>query len=116
MVGTYLFKQLYVNTEPYKDGAGLACGVFEYLLNLGNKRPKVLGATHFHEIFENGFLKPRPELAFGHMQVRIDDDAREIENQVTFLYKLVPLMSKRKHFLTIASFRPGRSMSSYGTS
>lgn len=38
------------------DGAGLACGIFEYLLGLGDERPKVLAATHFHEIFENGFL------------------------------------------------------------
>lgn len=30
------------------DGAGLACAVMEYLLNLGNERPKVIGATHFH--------------------------------------------------------------------
>ena len=30
------------------DGAGLACAVMEYLLSLGNERPKVIGATHFH--------------------------------------------------------------------
>lgn len=30
------------------DGAGLACAVMEYLLNLGSERPKVIGATHFH--------------------------------------------------------------------
>jgi DNA mismatch repair protein MSH5 len=30
------------------DGAGLACAVMEYLLGLGNERPKVIGATHFH--------------------------------------------------------------------
>lgn len=34
------------------DGAGLACAVMEYLLNLENERPKVIGATHFHgELF-----------------------------------------------------------------
>ncbi|KAL8718148.1 MAG: hypothetical protein Q9225_004683 [Loekoesia sp. 1 TL-2023] len=69
------------------DGAGLACGVFEHLLSLGAKSPKVLGATHFHEIFENGFLQPRPYLAFGHMEVRIDMEAEAIEDQVTYLYK-----------------------------
>ncbi|MCJ1475715.1 MutS protein msh5 [Lambiella insularis] len=81
------------------DGAGLACGVFEHLLNLGPARPKVLGATHFHEIFENGFLESRPELAYGHMEVRVDDDANDVENQITYLY----------------NFRPGRSIASYGT-
>jgi DNA mismatch repair protein MSH5 len=30
------------------DGAGLACAVLEYLLDLGTERPKVIGATHFH--------------------------------------------------------------------
>ncbi|UPX10844.1 uncharacterized protein EKO05_0001482 [Ascochyta rabiei] len=30
------------------DGAGLACAVMEYLLSLGDERPKVIGATHFH--------------------------------------------------------------------
>lgn len=69
------------------DGAGLACGVFEHLLSLGDERPKVLGATHFHEIFENGFLPPRPALAFGHMEVRVDAEVEEFENQITYLYK-----------------------------
>ncbi|KAL2382241.1 hypothetical protein RJZ90_003361 [Blastomyces dermatitidis] len=68
------------------DGAGLACGLFEYLLSLGEKRPKVLAATHFHEIFENGFLPPRKELDFGYMEVQVDPAAREVENQVTYLY------------------------------
>lgn len=69
------------------DGAGLACGLFEYLLGLGNERPKVLGATHFHEIFEVGFLAPRLELAFGHMEVHIDPETADLENQITYLYK-----------------------------
>ncbi|KAF2495890.1 hypothetical protein BU16DRAFT_560749 [Lophium mytilinum] len=81
------------------DGAGLACGVLEYLLRLGRESPKVLGATHFHEIFENGFLKPRPSLAFGHMEVRVDTSASEVDDQITYLY----------------NFREGRSTSSFGT-
>jgi DNA mismatch repair protein MSH5 len=35
----------------FSDGAGLACGVLEYLLELGDDRPKVLAATHFHGVF-----------------------------------------------------------------
>lgn len=72
------------------DGAGLACGVFEHFLSLGDGRPKVLGATHFHEIFESGFLQPRPTLAFGRMEVRVHKDAEEVEDQITYLYKSVP--------------------------
>jgi DNA mismatch repair protein MSH5 len=81
------------------DGAGLACGVYEHFLNMGADRPKVLGATHFHEIFENGFLHERPELEFGHMEVRVDTAAEVQEDQITYLYNFVP----------------GRSISSFGT-
>lgn len=66
------------------DGAGLACGVFEHFLSLGDERPKVLGATHFHEIFESGFLEERVELGFGHMEVRVDDENELLDEQVTF--------------------------------
>lgn len=79
---------LFLLKLTYIDGAGLACGLFEYLLNLGNEKPKVLAATHFHEIFENGFLLPRPELQFGYMEVQMDPEAQEIEDQLTYLYKL----------------------------
>ncbi|OAL67108.1 DNA mismatch repair protein Msh5 [Trichophyton rubrum] len=85
--------------DRFKDGAGLACGLFEYLLSVGDQRPKVIAATHFHEIFENGFLKSRPELEFGHMEVQINRSAENVEDQVTYLY----------------NFRLGKSSSSFGT-
>jgi DNA mismatch repair protein MSH5 len=34
-----------------------------------------------------GLLKPRPALAFGHMEVRVDADAPEVSDQITYLYK-----------------------------
>lgn len=70
------------------DGAGLACGVFEHFLSLGKDRPKVIGATHYHELFENDFLEPRPYLEFGHMEVRLDHEAEDVENQIAYLYNL----------------------------
>ncbi|TVY50120.1 MutS protein-like protein [Lachnellula occidentalis] len=81
------------------DGAGLSCGILEFFLNLEHHRPKVLAATHFHEIFENGFLEERPELSFGHMEVRVDSDAELVEDQITYLYNYVT----------------GRNNSSFGT-
>ncbi|KZF26467.1 P-loop containing nucleoside triphosphate hydrolase protein [Xylona heveae TC161] len=69
------------------DGAGLACGIFEYLLSLGDDRPKVLAATHFYELCELGYLEPRPQLAFGHMEVHLDPEANEAEDQLAYLYK-----------------------------
>lgn len=85
-------------TETH-DGAGLAAALFEHFLQRGNDCPKVLGATHFHEIFENGFLRARPSLAFAHMQVNVDADAAAVEDQITYLYQ----------------YRQGRSTSSFGT-
>ncbi|CZS90681.1 related to MSH5-meiosis-specific protein [Rhynchosporium graminicola] len=81
------------------DGAGLCCGVLDYLISLGVHRPKVLAATHFHEIFENRYLKEQPELSFGHMEVRLDTESEAVEDQITYLYNFVP----------------GRSISSFGT-
>ncbi|KAJ5392024.1 hypothetical protein N7509_007514 [Penicillium cosmopolitanum] len=80
------------------DGIGLACGVLEYLLNMEDA-PKVIAATHFHEIFENSFLAPRPRLQLGHMEVKVSEESQEVEDQVTYLY----------------NFRSGRSSKSFGT-
>ncbi|KAL1306915.1 hypothetical protein AAFC00_005558 [Neodothiora populina] len=82
-----------------QDGAGLAAGVYRHLLNRGSESPKVLAATHFHEIFEGGFLRAGPSLAFGHLEVHIDAHAPHTDGQVTYLY----------------TYKQGRSISSYGT-
>jgi DNA mismatch repair protein MSH5 len=34
-------------------------------------------------------LRPRPALAFGHMEVRVDTEASEVSDQVVYLYKQV---------------------------
>ena len=57
------------------------------MLSLGVYRPKVLGATHFHEIFENGFLAERSSLALGYMEVRLQREPVDLEDQITYLYK-----------------------------
>ncbi|KAJ5217788.1 uncharacterized protein N7469_011413 [Penicillium citrinum] len=80
------------------DGIGLACGVFEHLLNM-NDSPKVIAATHFHEIFENNLLAPRPGLQLGHMEVKVSEEPDEAEDQIAYLY----------------NFRLGRSSKSFGT-
>ncbi|KAK6355697.1 MutS protein msh5 [Orbilia javanica] len=81
------------------DGAGLACAVAEHLLELGLEAPKTLMATHYHEIFENGFLVRHPSLSFGHMKILLDETAEKAQDQITYLYTL----------------QPGRSTSSFGT-
>ncbi|KAI1373621.1 muts domain V-domain-containing protein [Hypoxylon crocopeplum] len=81
------------------DGAGLVTAVLDHFTSLGPEKPKVLAATHFHEIFESQFLVETPELAFGHMDVRLDLDAPTMEDQVTYLFQLAQ----------------GRSISSFGS-
>ncbi|KAK6958086.1 hypothetical protein Daesc_000879 [Daldinia eschscholtzii] len=81
------------------DGAGLVTAVLDHFTSLGPERPKVLAATHFHEIFEGRYLVETPELAFGHMEIRVDFDAPTMEDQVTHLFQLAP----------------GRSVSSFGS-
>lgn len=86
------------------DGAGLAAGVLQHLLELGPECPKVLAATHFHELFELGLFEDEPNVAHAHMEVHVDrgfdSDTRASEEvEVTYLYQL----------------REGRSTLSYGT-
>ncbi|ETN41594.1 uncharacterized protein HMPREF1541_03530 [Cyphellophora europaea CBS 101466] len=86
------------------DGAGLAAGVLQHLLELGHNGPMVLFATHLHEIFELGLFIEEPGLAHVHMKVYIDERTNgksrlgEMHEQVTYMYEL----------------RAGRSMLSYG--
>lgn len=85
------------------DGAGLAAGTFLHLLSLENDCPKVLAATHFHEIFDLGLFEENPRLAFTHMEVHVERrgnrKAGDHNSEVTYLYNQ----------------RPGRSSLSYGT-
>ncbi|GAM86102.1 hypothetical protein ANO11243_041120 [Dothideomycetidae sp. 11243] len=91
-------------TESH-DGAGLAAGVFEHLLSQGPGRPKVIAATHYHEIFETGHLISNPYVSFMNMQVLLTPPASPTPSapprseEITYLYSLCP----------------GRSSSSYGT-
>ncbi|KAK9323444.1 muts domain V-domain-containing protein [Lipomyces orientalis] len=80
------------------DGAGLFGSLLEYLLSPESKRPKVLASTHYHELFENDTLHALEGLEFMHMQVLVDDDVPQIEDKITYLYRLLE----------------GRSTSSFG--
>lgn len=81
------------------DGAGLMTALLNHFLAL-DRRPKVLVATHFHEIFENGLLTENdPNLVFAHMEVRVDLESDDLDDAVAYLFNL----------------RPGRSTSSFGT-
>jgi DNA mismatch repair protein MSH5 len=81
------------------DGAGLMTALIQHFADLGPERPKLLVATHFHEVFESGVLGENDELAFAHMDVHVDFETPTRENQVTHLFKI----------------KPGRSVSSFGS-
>lgn len=52
------------------DGAGLFCGVLNHLLNRGKDCPKVLVASHFHDVFRKDLLDPHKfPITFVHMKV-----------------------------------------------
>ncbi|OAX42862.1 hypothetical protein K503DRAFT_274375 [Rhizopogon vinicolor AM-OR11-026] len=63
------------------DGAGLFCGVIKHLLNRGPQCPKVLAATHFHDVFQKDMLDPRKfPITFSHMQVLFTSSKGNILN------------------------------------
>ncbi|PNY29296.1 MutS protein [Tolypocladium capitatum] len=70
------------------DGAGLLAAVLDHFLSLGAQAPRLLVATHFHELFEAGYLGGHVGLLLGHMDVRMDWEADRVEDQITYLFKL----------------------------
>ncbi|KAL7944529.1 muts domain V domain-containing protein [Trichoderma barbatum] len=83
------------NGTTADDGAGMFTAMLDYFLSSAPESPKVLAATHFYEVFTNGYLKHLKQLALAHMDVRIDSDAVNPEDKVTYLFKLVEGYSSR---------------------
>lgn len=99
------------------DGAGLFCGVLRHLLNRGADCPKVLAATHFHDVFTEALLGPRDvPITFCHMQIvfctdevnPLERDAPMITPQqdgiktgsgerITYLYRVAEGLSLDSH-------------------
>ncbi|KAF9775231.1 hypothetical protein IL306_006679 [Fusarium sp. DS 682] len=70
------------------DGAGLLAALLDYYLSLGPKCPRLLAATHFHEVFESGYLEHHNGLRIAHMNIRMDWGALPVDDQVTYLFDL----------------------------
>lgn len=70
------------------DGAALLAATLDHFLSLGQSAPRLLVATHFHELFEGGYLEHHRGLCLAHMDVRISWDIAQMEDQVTYLFKL----------------------------
>lgn len=70
------------------DGVGLLTAFIDHFLSLGSETPRVLLATHFHELLEGGYLKAHKRLRLGHMDIQTDWEAGQMEDQVTYLFRL----------------------------
>ncbi|KAH9841446.1 DNA mismatch repair protein MutS [Rhodofomes roseus] len=106
------------------DGAGLFCSVLKHLASRGSACPKVLAATHFHDVFMPDLLDPGSlPITFVHMQILltsssghllrasgagdadcgVEDDGEEDGAQVapgeriTYLYRVAKGLSLDSH-------------------
>jgi DNA mismatch repair protein MSH5 len=74
-------------TSP-DDGAGMLTALIDHFLAAGQDCPRLMIATHFHEIFEGGYLNHRPHLRVAHLEVEIDQNNQQAEDHLTYLFKL----------------------------
>ncbi|KAH8735372.1 muts domain V-domain-containing protein [Ilyonectria robusta] len=70
------------------DGSGLFASLLNHFLALGRNSPRLLVATHYHEIFEGGYLREHKGLCLAHLDVRVDWNAPQPDEQVTYLFSL----------------------------
>lgn len=70
------------------DASGLLAALLDHFLSLERNSPRMLVATHCHEIFEGGYLQHHEGLRLAHLDVRVDWDAAQAEDQVTYLFSL----------------------------
>ncbi|KAF3348978.1 Aldehyde dehydrogenase [Verticillium dahliae VDG2] len=75
------------------DGAGLMAALVNHFVSLRTKTPRVLAATHFHEIFEGRHVSESPYLTLAHMDIRLDSRVSRPDNQLVYLYRLIPGVS-----------------------
>ncbi|EYB22536.1 hypothetical protein FG05_11941 [Fusarium graminearum] len=70
------------------DGAALLAALLDHYLSLKSDCPRLLAATHFHEVFENNYLAHHISFKIAHMNVRLEQEASLVDDQVTYLFNL----------------------------
>lgn len=73
-----------------EDGVALMAALIDSLGSRRSEAPRILAATHHHELFEPGVLNMGPNMTLAHMDVRVSVGNEGPSNEVTFLYALVP--------------------------
>lgn len=90
-------------TSMEAGAAIFASYLYYFLEDMGADCPKILASTHFHDLFKCGYLKPEEGVAYAHFEVRLDPEAKEIEDRITYLYRLVPGRDERSLGLMCAA-------------
>lgn len=80
-------------TSTY-DGMSIAWAVLEYLIQSSGTRPRVLFATHYHEL--TGLDRGHPEVV--NLSMAVEESARGI----SFLHKVVPRAADRSYGIEVA--------------
>ncbi|BGP56954.1 hypothetical protein JCM8202v2_004590 [Rhodotorula sphaerocarpa] len=97
-------------TEP-DDGAGLFCGMVEYLLAQGPEAPRTVIATHFQHVFLSGVLSRHRPFVLAHMEVYVEAEGSSAPapgaappvEQLTYLYRLAPGLAVFSNALSCAA-------------
>lgn len=76
------------NGTAADGGAGMFTAMLDYFLSPATAIPKLVVATHFHEVFSNGYLNKHSQLSLMHMDVKTYMDATNAEDKVTYLFQL----------------------------
>lgn len=77
------------NGTAADGGAGMFTAMLDCFLSPATAIPKLVVATHFHEVFSNGYLNKHSQLSWMHMDVRTNMDATHAEDKVTYLFQLI---------------------------
>ncbi|KAI5462940.1 muts domain V-domain-containing protein [Mariannaea sp. PMI_226] len=70
------------------DGSGLVAALLDHFLLSKTGSPRILVATHYHEVFEGGYLAQHEGLQLAHLDVRVNWDAPKTKDQITYLFNL----------------------------
>ncbi|SPN97820.1 related to MSH5 - meiosis-specific protein [Cephalotrichum gorgonifer] len=73
-----------------EDGVALMAALIGNIISRGDDGPRVLAATHHHELFEPGVLDMSPNIKLAHMDVQTNAGDEHAEDEPVFLYTLVP--------------------------
>lgn len=101
------------------DGASLLASTIEFLTRTasGSLRPRVLAATHFHEIFAQGMLETdTPVIALKHMEILVSeppDTAAEVSYKPGKVSNKAPALAA-EHITYLYRLADGASTSSFG--